>query len=152
MAELKKFTSITNRPRNTMNTLPNIIVRPASIIKRATTRRPHIMLGLHSVTTWRPPSTRTTPQGNTRKCTAKKGAGKDVFAHISAVERAASAGSMRGRQSNMKRCRIAAKHQRAIQRFGADRALIACIKWCEKEGGFGRPFILSHGRKKQHLA
>jgi cold shock CspA family protein len=79
-----------------MNTLPNIIVRPASIIKRATTRRLHIMLGLHSVTTWKPPSTRTTPQGNTRKCTAKKGAGKDVFAHISAVERAGLSGLNEG--------------------------------------------------------
>ena len=54
------------------------------------------MLGLHSVTTWRPPSTRTTPQGNTRKCTAKKGAGKDVFAHISAVERAGLSGLNEG--------------------------------------------------------
>jgi hypothetical protein len=40
------------------------------------------MLGLHSATTWRPPSTRTMPQGNTRKCTAKRDGGNDVFVHV----------------------------------------------------------------------
>jgi hypothetical protein len=63
--------SITNKQPNTMNTLPNIIVRPPNFTKRAIMRRPRIMLGLHSVITWRPPSTRTMPRGNTRKCTAK---------------------------------------------------------------------------------
>jgi hypothetical protein len=47
-----------------------------------------------------------------------QGGGKDVFSTFRQSSAPASAGSMRGRQSNMKKCRIEAKHQRV----GADRA------------------------------
>ena len=43
-----------------------------------------------------------------------QGGGKDVFSTFRQSSAPASAGSMRGRQSNMKTCRIEAKHQRAI--------------------------------------
>ena len=43
-----------------------------------------------------------------------QGGGKDVFVHISAVERAGLSGLNEGQAINMKKCRIEAKHQRAI--------------------------------------
>jgi len=46
--------------------------------------------------------------------------GKDVFVHISAVERAGLSGLNEGKSSNMRKSRTRAKRQQKTSRFSAD--------------------------------
>ena len=55
--------------------------------------------------------------------------GKDVFVHISAVERAGLTGLNEGRLSNTRKSRTRAKRQQRISRFNADLAATAIAVW-----------------------
>ena len=52
--------------------------------------------------------------------------GEDVFVYISAVEKAGSTASMRGRLSNTRKSRTKEKHRQDISSFSADLAETRC--------------------------